>query len=567
MGYALMWIEGLAAMLLLLALSIACSARRPRRFGQLALPLAIGLPILGKALAFTWGAAILRFRFDGLVPHDWFFYTLSWTIVFTSSAIRLVTRGLKRMGDEQIPPARSWPRGRLVLVLAGVFILFVVTLSNLDLAVKVQLAEARAEANAVLLAMTPPPVSDEDNAAPLYEEAFAALTPLERSPARWKKRMERWRWKDLLDLGYKWKLPDRLSDYFDFRDKEWKALLDNQAKGLVLLRKAASKPACRFSQSDPSTLFYGAVVLHDSEPRSHFAQATQLLALDARIRAAAGDSRTALDDIVALLGIARHTSNAAAEKEGWAALADVLQLSAPSANDLSRLLQAEGVSYLQEFPKFQSGFALRIMVGLRVDWPAHWFWHLTREVPFLHRRGQPMPEGYEAPWWFEDAIVPLMRVFLLPDELLFVQRSLRECRQALQFPQPQPFADWHELVRSLEEQKGGYWFCSAMKVRLESIARFARDVTTLRRMSRLAIAQKMYRAKHGRFTDKLDDLTPTFLDRLPTDPWDGGRLHCKRTDKGVMLFTLRNGTETPVLSPTMRVRGSRLDVVFRIEDK
>lgn len=176
-----------------------------------------------------------------------------------------------------------------------------------------------------------------------------------------------------------------------------------------------------------------------------------------------------------------------------------------------------------------------------------------------------MPEGYEAPWWFEDAIVPLWRVFLFPDELLFVQRSLHECRQALQSPQPQPFTDWQERVRSLEEQKGGYWFIGSMKIRLVGPARGACDVTTLRRMSHLAIALKMHKAKHGKFADSLGDLTPAFLDRIPNDPWDNGRIYFKRTKKGAMIYTLRNGTEEPVLSRT-RSR-PRLDVVFHIEDK
>jgi hypothetical protein len=566
MGHALMWIEGLAAMLLLFTLSVAFSAHRPRRLGQLALPLATLLPILALALVLLYGAALLRFLFHGLVPHDWFFYTLSWTLVFVASAIGVLSRGLKRIGAEQVPPARNWPRARLALALAGALILFAITLTNLDLAVKLQLAEARTEASAVLLAMTPPPIAEKDNAAPVYEEAFAALTPRESIPARWKERMESWRQKEWQgSLYHNWQFPDRLTDQFDFRDPEWKAFLDSQAKGLTLLRKAASKPLCRFPQSDPWTPF--ADVGWRYEDKMRLAQAAQLLALDARVQAAARDTHAAVDDIAAILGIARHMSDAAVEKEGWQALAAVLQLSAPSSNDLSRLLQVEGTSYLREFPKEQAALALRVLVSLPSDWPSFWFWDLTREVPFLHRKGQPMPQGYEAPMWFQSTIVPLAHVYLAPDELLFVQRSLRECRQALQAPQPPPFTDWQELVRSLEEQKGGYLFVSPTKTRLLSIARSSCNVVTLRRLSRLAIAQRQYKAKHGKYADTLDGLTPAFLDRLPNDPWDNGRLYGKRTEKGVMIYTLRNGTETPVLSPTRSIPGSRLDVVFRIEDK
>jgi hypothetical protein len=560
-----MWIEGLAAMLFLLAFSVACSARRSRRLGQLALPLATALLILGLASVLTYGAALLKFRFHGLIPHDWFFYSLSWTIVFAASTIRIFSRGLKRSGAEQVPPARSWPRGRLALALAGALVLFAITLSNMDLAVKMQLDEARAEASSLLLAMTPPPIADKDNAAPLYEEAFAALTPLERFPSRWRGRMANWNQKEWQSSGYwtKWEFPDRLADQFDFHDQEWKALLDSQAKGLALLRKAASKPLCRFPQSDPLAFFDGTGLRYDTN--SYFAQAAQLLALDARVQATAGDTQTAVDDIVALLGIARHMSDGAVEKEGWVTLAAVLQLSAPSSRDLSRLLQVEGTPYLREFPKVQNVFALRILVSLLANWPASWFWDLSRELPFLHRRGKSMPEGYEAPMWFQGTIVPLVRVFLFPDDLLFIQRSLHESRQALQSPPSQPFADWQELKLSLEEQRGGYLFLGPWKTRLQANARFACDVATLRRMSRIAIALKMYKAKHGKYADSLDDLTPAFLDHLPSDPWDGGRLHSKRTEKGAVIYTLRNGTDKPVRSPN--TSKERRDLVFHLEDK
>jgi hypothetical protein len=276
-------------------------------------------------------------------------------------------------------------------------VLFTISLSNMDLAVKIQMEEARAEASAILKAMTPPPIADKDNAAPLYEEAFAALTPLERLPSRWRGRMANWNQKEWQSSGYwnKWEFPDRLADQFDFRDKEWKALLDSQAKGLDLLRKAASKPGCQFPQSDPLAFFDGTGRRYDAN--SYFAQAAQLLSLDARVQAAAGDTQTAVDDIVALLGIARHMSDGDVEKKGWVTLAAVLQLTAPSSRDLSRLRQVEATPYLREFPKVQNVFALRVLVSLLANWPAGWFWDLSRELPFLHRTGKPMPEGYEAP--------------------------------------------------------------------------------------------------------------------------------------------------------------------------
>jgi hypothetical protein len=569
MGYALIWIEGLAAMLLLVALSAAWSARWSRRWRQLALPLSAALMVLLLAATLTYGAALLKYRFHGLVPHDWFVYTLSWTIVFLAGVWRIFSRGLKQSGEERIPPARSWPRGRLALALAGAAVLFAITLSNMDLAIKVQLAEARAEASAVLLAMTPPPIDDKDNAAPIYQEAFAALTPIDNVIPRpnrkhplppWKQQMRNWTRK-VWRQPFHWNCPDPFDLSFDWRDRELTEFLHGQKRALTLLRKAASKPACRFPSSDPFTYFDGAGLRY--APESSFSQASQLLALDARVQAAAGDTRTAVDDIAAILGIARHTSDLAVEKEGWQTLSAVLHLSSPKSDELALLPLNEDTSYLRLFPKVQASYALRgLAMSSPEGWSSGWFWDRTRDLPFLHRRGQPMPPGYEAPFWFEGTVVPLWRVFLMPDELLWFHRSVKDCREFLASPEQQTFADWQELVSSLNAQQGGWLYVTAMKPRLESTALYAGDVTTLRRMARIDVALTAYRAKHGKDAKSLEELTPAFLDRLPSDPWDGGRLHMKPTETSIMLCTLRNGKDEPILSPNTRAQ--QRDIVFHL---
>jgi hypothetical protein len=561
MGYALIWIEDLVTCFLLIALSAACSARWSRRWCQLALPLLTASAVLLLAAALTYGTALLKFLFHGLVPHDWFFYSLSGTIVLLAGAWVTLTRGLRRSGEEAAPRARFWPRGRLVLALAGTAILSAITLTNMDLAMKVQLAEARAEAGALLLAINLPPIDDKDNAALIYEEAFAALTPIERLPPRWKQIMETWKKKEWQQSrSHIWDIKGSPLELFDWRDKELQRYLHSQDQALTLLRKAASKSDCRFPQRDPLDFFDG--TRRRYAPESQMSQASQLLALDARIQAAAGDTHTAVEDIAAILGIARHTSDADVEKEGWETLCAVLYLSSPKPEELSRLPGSEGKPYLRLWPKAQASYALRTLSMQSPEWASYWFWDLTREVPFLHRRGQPMPPGYEAPWWFEATVVSLWRVFLMPDELLWIHQSLKDCREFLASPEQQPFADWQELVQSLREQQGGWMYLNYMKPRLESNAFWACDVTALRRFSRLAIALRAYRAKHGDYPKTLEELTPIFLERLPSDPWDGGRLHMKRTEKEVMLLTLRNGTNQPVISPNTRAQ--RRDIIFRL---
>ncbi len=426
MGYALIWIEGLAAMLLLTAVSASYSAHRQRRWGQLVLPLLAMLPVALLAAALTWVTAILKFHYHGLIPHDWFVYTFAWTIAFLAGATVLFSRGLRRTGAEPIPPVQTWPRGRLALALAGMMVLLAITLSNMDLAMKVRLAETRIEAGAVLLAMKPSSVADKDNAASLYKEVFAALPPLERLSPRWKMENNKENQTD------NWDLPGPFVDQYDWRDKQWKEFLHGQERTLTLLRKAASKPACHFADDDLSAWLEGASLHYPPNFWQPFSQASRLLSLDARVRAAAGDTHRAVEDIAAILAMARHDSNLRVEKEGWDTLADVLHLSLPSPEQLATLSRVEGEAYLRRFPRTQAGYALRILVMLSPEGESYRSWDMTRELPFLHRRGQPKPEGYDTPFWFEATIGPVWRVYLAPDDLLFIHRSLKECRESLQ---------------------------------------------------------------------------------------------------------------------------------------
>ena len=92
---------------------------------------------------------------------------------------------------------------------------------------------------------------------------------------------------------------------------------------------------------------------------------------------------------------------------------------------------------------------------LSAEFSSRWFWDMTREVPFLHRKGHPMPVGYEAhPLVRGHDNACLARVFLGPDELLFIHHSLSSYQESLHAPDQRSFANWQELLQSLSEQEG-----------------------------------------------------------------------------------------------------------------
>ncbi len=54
------------------------------------------------------------------------------------------------------------------------------------------------------------------------------------------------------------------------------------------------------------------------------------------------------------------------------------------------------------------------------------------------------------------------------------------------------------------------------------------------------IAVERFRMKHGKWPAKLSEVVPEFLDRLPTDPFDGTPIKMVRTSDGIIVYTVGN---------------------------
>ncbi len=110
MGYALLWIEGLAVALLLVATLLACVGRFERRWLRLGAFLVV---TLGLTLVFTALTVVAGWlQFSGMSDR-WFASTLLLTAAFVAGAVWLGFSGLRR-GDGR-PAAAAWPRGKLAL--------------------------------------------------------------------------------------------------------------------------------------------------------------------------------------------------------------------------------------------------------------------------------------------------------------------------------------------------------------------------------------------------------------------------------------------------------------------
>jgi hypothetical protein len=87
----------------------------------------------------------------------------------------------------------------------------------------------------------------------------------------------------------------------------------------------------------------------------------------------------------------------------------------------------------------------------------------------------------------------------------------------------------------------------------------------------VALAAERFRRRHNRWPERLDELTPDLLAKVPEDPFSGGPLHYKRLADGVVIYSLGpNGQDddgdvavSPSLEPVSKDVGFRLWDVAR----
>jgi hypothetical protein len=87
--------------------------------------------------------------------------------------------------------------------------------------------------------------------------------------------------------------------------------------------------------------------------------------------------------------------------------------------------------------------------------------------------------------------------------------------------------------------------------------------------ARTAIAVQRYRLANGRLPERLEDLTPMFLDRVPTDLFDGRPLRLQRLNPGFVVYSVGpDGTDDGGRERQPRPSGQEeapYDVTFTVE--
>ena len=519
MGYAMIWIEGLAAVGLLVATITALVARLTRRWLQIVVIAVAALFPLAVGVCFTVVMGMIM-RWMGPA---WFSYGLSWTILIAGGAVGVACLGLRRRGAEPVPAASAWPRGKLAVALAAVAVLFVMTFWNMDLAMQNRLEAARSQAGALALSVAPARVPDADNAAPIYREAFIVMDQSGDPPP------------ELYEEWTAWMEQDDAAA-LNPADPALLAYLKTQKPALALLREAAGMSGCYFDRD------YGRPSVSMLLPElGHFRNAAYLLALSARAGAAAGNVRPAFDDIQTIFRMGKHVQSEpllisalvamAVERAAVKTLESVLESGDVAADDLSGIRLRRSQFYNHALGR---AFRMEEAFGTTI------FAEINRMT--ADGLGGIFGGGADVGMRFAGgASLGLMvwRVFLLPADLDFYSSGLRDYQNLTSLPFHEAREQWETLKTRLETDRSGMGLISALLFpALSACSEKAAEADAGRGLARLGLAAARYRAEVGACPKTLEELTPKFIAAVPPDPFDGKPLRMVTRDGAVIFYSI-----------------------------
>ena len=83
----------------------------------------------------------------------------------------------------------------------------------------------------------------------------------------------------------------------------------------------------------------------------------------------------------------------------------------------------------------------------------------------------------------------------------------------------------------------------------------------------LGLANRIYRQKHGKFADSLNQLTPEILPSLPLDPFTGKDYIYRKKDKGFIVYSVADNLKDDNGIPQFSEQGKKGDFDIVWEDK
>ena len=486
--------ELLGVSLLGIALLTACLARIRRTWLR---RLLLGLSICAAAVPWAAGLAgtiaISKLLLSG---YEFKVFIASGLLAIVLIGFFILYRnGLKTTPTQTVIAAAQWSRQKLSLFLLSLLALTVFTFWNIRLAENQQMIDLMAELRTQSLSLAPPQISDSQNAAVLYRQAFSLF-----------------------------KAPTASEDWLEANkklDKDSEAVigayLNSQKTTLSLLRQAVAKPHCNFGINYATPTFEE--LSRSAALGGPLHQAGKLLNISARFNAYQGRIDEAMKDISTASALCDHIRSDPKTLH----LLVATNIDSISIETIEQMLLTKKCS-----PENFAGLILG-----EINYSHAFALSLQEEINWLLSlwnswQNDPMMKSDLA---FYSAFISL------PEVVQDYRRSLQCRQQYASLPFSEAMEKWKE-IDAIKPRNMAELMASIMLPSLRTAKKVVTKTDAKHRACLLGVAMYRYRAKYGKYPEHFEQLTPEFLLTVPMDPFDGKPMRLSKSDKGWVIYSV-----------------------------
>ena len=519
MDYAVLWLLAMVTCLLLTALAagLFSSLKKPRwrRWGMF---LIVGF------LTFLFGIVSLLsglMHFNNLIIPSWLFpYDVSFALVYLIASIMIWRKGLVTKAEK--PPARAWRRGILASCLFLGIVLTMTTYNQIDLNRQIEFSNVNNDLIRRLQEIWPSKPPPHLNAFPMYKQASDALTTEDRI---------------------------RIIDYIKADQKSTKPeiteLIERNQGVIDMLHLASQRPVSFLGRPTDTSMLID--FEYPEFPR--YRQLAGLLGLKAKKEALSGNLAGAFDELTIIRSMARHLRNSpnlVSYMYSWALTEEEFDFTEYC------LSQTHSVNRFFAFPISAGPSVLQSCKGMLTNESAG-----EVRVPFLMMQQKKTIEdfiqknsemlksiGASPPMVLLYVLKPfprsLWRVFIGQSYVENVRNKWELIKQITESGYKQ-WRDFSRVKTTLDKSREsliypilggsfGHLLNSPYIYRIISIDVYHQIID-------IAIAVSGYLEAKGSYPDRVDDLVPVFLEKVPIDPFDGKPLKIKKVPGGLDIYS------------------------------
>ena len=130
------------------------------------------------------------------------------------------------------------------------------------------------------------------------------------------------------------------------------------------------------------------------------------------------------------------------------------------------------------------------------------------------------------------------RMFLFADDLADHRRLSQQASDLTAMPYWKAAPAWKTFADQFRRYQKVGILTRLLMPAIDAWAKLAARADAQRQALRLGLAAETYRARHGNFPTQLSDLVPDFIPAIPSDPFDGKPMKMKRTEHGLIFYSI-----------------------------